>query len=89
LEFGLLIMTCRLERISIITLDITIKTGDIRLSQFLKLANAVGSGTEAKFFIQEGEVSVNSEAEIRRGRKLKNGDIVAFQNEQYRVVSQK
>ncbi len=70
-----------------ITLEITISTENIRLSQFLKLANAVGSGTEAKFIIQEGEVFVNSELETRRGRKLINGDIVEFQNEQYQVLS--
>jgi ribosome-associated protein len=64
---------------------VTIKTEDIRLSQFLKLANIVGSGTEAKFIIQEGEVLVNSELEIRRGRKLKDGDVVEFQKQQYLV----
>ncbi len=80
-------MRTQLKGINIITHNITIKTENIRLSQFLKLASAVGSGTEAKFIIQEGLVHVNSEIEIRRGRKLIKGDIVEFQNEFYLVVS--
>lgn len=48
----------------------------IRLDQFLKLADLVGSGGEAKVLIQEGQVKVNSELEVRRGRKLVQGDQV-------------
>jgi len=48
----------------------------IRLSQFLKLANVVQDGLEAKIRITEGEVLVNGQLEKRRGRKLKNKDIV-------------
>lgn len=49
----------------------------IRLDQFLKLANLVGSGGEAKILIQEGQVSVNEQTETRRGRKLQSGDRVS------------
>jgi ribosome-associated protein len=49
----------------------------IRLDQFLKLQGAVGTGGQAKLLIQAGEVTVNGEIEIRRGRKLQVGDIVA------------
>ena len=52
-------------------------TGDrIRLGQLLKLADLVESGVEAKLVIATGEVSVNGELEIRRGRQLRLGDVV-------------
>ncbi|CAN5456991.1 S4 domain-containing protein YaaA [soil metagenome] len=57
----------------------------IRLDQFLKLVNAVSSGGEAKHLIQSGQVTVNNEVEIRRGRKLANGDIVRFDDMEYLV----
>ena len=48
----------------------------INLSQFLKVANLVSSGGEAKILIALGAVRVNGETEKRRGRKLAPGDIV-------------
>ncbi|MCA1687519.1 MAG: RNA-binding S4 domain-containing protein, partial [Actinobacteria bacterium] len=42
----------------------------------LKASNLVGSGGEAKVLIQAGEVRVNGAVETRRGRKLKEGDVV-------------
>ncbi len=50
----------------------------IKLDQFLKLKNLVGSGGEAKGAIQTGQVQVNGEIETRRGRKLEVGDRVTF-----------
>ncbi len=57
----------------------------IKLASFLKLANAVGTGGEAKLLIQAGEVLVNGEVETRRGRKLRAGDEVNLQGEIYTV----
>jgi ribosome-associated protein len=50
----------------------------IKLEQFLKLANVVESGGQAKVLIQAGQVKVNGEIETRRGRKLHQGDAVEF-----------
>lgn len=58
----------------------------IRLDQFLKLANLVDSGGEAKILIQDGEVQVNGEVEVRRGRKLQAGDRVALAGSEPVVV---
>ena len=55
----------------------------IKLDQFLKLANLVGTGGEAKMLIQGGEVFVNGEVETRRGRKLRDGDTVTYLGEDY------
>ena len=57
----------------------------IRLDQFLKFAELVGSGGQAKHIIQSGEVVVNGEPETRRGRKLYHGDVVEFEGDEYPV----
>jgi ribosome-associated protein len=51
-------------------------SSDTTLGQALKAANVVGSGGEAKILIQAGEVRVNGEVETRRGRKLREGDVI-------------
>ena len=55
---------------------VSIKTETIDLDQFLKLADVVASGGEAKWLIREGRVQVNGEAESRRRRTLKLGDVI-------------
>ena len=50
----------------------------IKLGQALKAAHLVSNGAEAKEVIQNGEVSVNEETEVRRGRKLVPGDVVLY-----------
>ena len=53
---------------------VTIDTEYIKLEALLKLTGIVGTGGEAKFRIQEGQVSVNGEVCLQRGRKLHPGD---------------
>jgi len=67
-------------------IDILINTEYIKLDQFLKLANIIGTGGEARLFIQENSILVNNEPEGRRGRKLRHGDIIKIKNEEYRIV---
>src|SRR3546814_7942668 len=50
--------------------DVPIRDESIRLGQFLKLANLVEDGAEAKAVIGQGLVSVNGEVDTRRGRQL-------------------
>lgn len=57
---------------------ITIDTEYIKLDALLKFASFVGSGGEAKFAIAEGLVKVNGEVCTQRGKKLRPGDVVAF-----------
>lgn len=54
----------------------------IKLDQFLKLADVVRSGGEAKYLIQSGQVSVNGKVETRRGRKLRAGDVVSVEDDE-------
>lgn len=58
----------------------------ITLGQLLKAAGLVESGSEAKEVITAGEVSVNGETDTRRGRKLRDGDVVTFGETEIRVV---
>ena len=59
---------------------IKIKSDFIKLDQFLKLANIVSSGGEAKVLISNGEIKVNNEVVFQRGKKLKKDDIIEFDN---------
>ena len=58
--------------------QININTEFIKLGQFLKMSGIASSGVDAKFFITNEQVKVNGEIEIRRGRKLYDGDIIEF-----------
>ncbi len=66
---------------------IKIKTDKIQLDQFLKWANLVISGGEAKELIQNGNIYVNNEVETRRSHKIKDGDIVKIDgfDDEYQV----
>ncbi|MBO4289274.1 MAG: RNA-binding S4 domain-containing protein [Lachnospiraceae bacterium] len=57
----------------------------IKLGQLLKAAGLVSMGTEAKAVIEDGEVLVNGEVELRRGKKIVVGDVVAFDGEEISV----
>ena len=65
---------------------IEISTDTIRLGQLLKLANLVDSGSDAKMLLAGGEVLVNGEVELRRGRQLRDGDQVSLDDVVVRVV---
>lgn len=67
--------------------DVQIRDDSIRLGQFLKLANLIESGAEAKGVIADGLVDVNGEEELRRGRQLHDGDVVSVGAASARVVS--
>jgi ribosome-associated protein len=67
--------------------DVEIRDEVIRLGQLLKLAGIADSGVDAKELLAEGLVSVNGEAEERRGRQLRAGDVVEADGEQVRVVA--
>lgn len=57
----------------------------IKLGQALKAANLVEDGVEAKLVIQDGLVKANNEVDIRRGRKLYDGDVVSFDGQELRI----
>ncbi|MCR5032897.1 MAG: RNA-binding S4 domain-containing protein [Lachnospiraceae bacterium] len=67
--------------------EVTIKDEFIKLGQALKLAGAVDSGLDAKIEIQNGKVKVNGETDLRRGRKLVDGDVVTYGSFQFQIKS--
>lgn len=67
-------------------IEINLREDFIKLGQALKAAGLVDSGVEAKIVIINGEVNVNGETELRRGRKLVDGDIVSFDGEEIKIV---
>ncbi|MDD6605822.1 MAG: RNA-binding S4 domain-containing protein [Oscillospiraceae bacterium] len=64
---------------------ITITTEFIKLQDLLKFANLVETGGEAKELIQGGEVQVNGETCTMRGKKIRPGDVVAFDGQKLTV----
>jgi ribosome-associated protein len=68
-------------------IDVPVRDDTIRLGQFLKLANLVESGGEAKPLIADGAVTVNGEVETRRGRQLAVGDVVVVGGRSARVAT--
>lgn len=48
----------------------------ITLGQLLKKLDLIDSGGQAKLFLQEVEVKVNNEVELRRGRKIYPQDLI-------------
>ncbi|WKG06281.1 RNA-binding S4 domain-containing protein [Mycolicibacterium sp. HK-90] len=65
--------------------EVPIRDESIRLGQFLKLASLIDTGADAKAVIADGLVSVNGEAETRRGRQLRPGDVVSLGDRTARV----
>ena len=65
---------------------IKIKTEIIKLDAFLKWAAVASSGSEAKIYIQDELVKVNNEICTQRGKKLRVGDIVSFEDSDFEIV---
>ena len=68
--------------------QIFIHTDFIRLDAALKLCDAVQTGGHAKLVITDGEVKVNGEVCLSRGKKLGAGDTFEFQHVVYTVKSE-
>lgn len=69
--------------------EIVIDSEFVTLGQLLKMTDAISSGGMAKWFLQENDVYVNGEVDDRRGRKLKDGDVVNIPGVgRFRIVSQ-
>jgi ribosome-associated protein len=66
--------------------EIPIRGEMIRLGQLLKLADLVDSGGEARDLLEEEQVLVNGERELRRGRQLHPGDVVTLTDTVLEIV---
>mgnify|MGYP000529998065 CR=1 FL=1 len=60
-------------------------TPHITLANLVKMLELAPTGGQAKAFVRAGGITVNGEAEIRPGRKLRQGDLVTIAGEEYEV----
>ena len=67
------------------TTEITINTEYITLGQFLKLADIIQSGGEAKSFLAQNKVEIDGTSDNRRGRKLRGGEIIEILGQTYEI----
>ena len=67
------------------TTEITINTEYITLGQFLKLADIIQSGGEAKSFLAQNKVEIDGISDSRRGRKLRGGEIIEILGQNYEI----
>ncbi len=67
------------------TIEFPLRGEFITLDALLKATGLAASGGEAKIAIAAGAVQVNGEAERRRGRKLRAGDLVEAGSRQVRL----
>ncbi len=65
--------------------NVKITTEYIRLDDLLKLTGEASTGGHAKFLIKDGEVKVNGETCLMRGKKLRAGDTVEYNNKTFLV----
>ena len=67
------------------TTEIVIDTDYITLGQFLKLADIIQSGGEAKSFLAQNEVKIDGISDNRRGRKLRGGEVLDILGQKYEI----
>lgn len=70
-------------------IEVEITTDTITLNQFLKWAQIVETGGQAKSLITSGKVRVNGEVELHRHKILRDGDMVEINGIIYKVVQKK
>ena len=69
------------------TMEVPIHDDMIRLGQLVKLAGVADDGAHARALIEGGEVSVDGEVELRRGRQVHPGSTVEVAGTSIRVIS--
>lgn len=67
-------------------MHVIIKTDSIKLGQFLKHINLVGTGGQTRDFISENAIEVNGVIVSQRGKKLFPGDIVKIKGSVYTIT---
>ena len=66
--------------------EVVVRSDGLRLGQLLKLAGLVETGAEGKALLEAGGVEVDGEVELRRGRQLRDGEVVVARDQAVRVV---
>lgn len=66
---------------------VSVKGDYITLGQLLKKLDIIQTGGEEKAYLAMHDILVNGEKDIRRGRKLRPGDIVEIEGQSYELCS--
>lgn len=75
--------------VSYLSTNITIQTEYITLGQFLKVADIISTGGQAKGFLAEAKILVNGQEDNRRGRKLYPDDQIEVNGSDLFVISRR
>ncbi len=68
-------------------IEVPIHDDMIRLGQLVKLAGVADDGAHARALIEGGEVSVDGEVELRRGRQVHPGSTVEVAGTRIQIIS--
>ncbi len=68
--------------------EVVLKVEPVELHKILKFEGLVPSGGVAKLAIESGDVIVNGEVETRKRKKMVAGDIIEFNGEEIRLISE-
>ncbi|MDI3476487.1 MAG: ribosome-associated protein [Thermoanaerobacterium sp.] len=66
--------------------EVKINTDYITLDQFLKYVGIAETGGKGKQMILDGLVKVNGNIELKRGKKLRSGDIVVVNDHEFIIL---
>ena len=69
------------------TVYLQLRGDHITLDALLKATGLAASGGDAKALITSGQVLVDGMSELRRGRKLRAGQVVALGTERVRLLA--
>lgn len=67
---------------------IAINTEYVTLGQFLKLADVISSGGQAKSYLAEHDIIIDGVIDNRRGRKLYPGTCVTADRRLFEIIKQ-
>jgi ribosome-associated protein len=66
--------------------EVEVTKEPVELFKILKFEGVVSSGGEAKSVIESGLVLVNGATETQKRKKIVSGDIIEFNNEEFKIV---
>ena len=66
--------------------NIKIQGEYIKLQDILKYSGLCMTGGHAKMAVQNGEVELNGEVCTMRGKKVKDGDVIKYNNNEIKAV---
>lgn len=76
----------KIRKVELIENQLPITTEYIKLDSALKLSDIAQTGGHAKIIIEEGEIKVNGEKCLMRGKKLRPGDYFEYDRYKFTII---